>query len=827
MFPKYAQKPGQQSSKKKSRAEKGRDTPRKRFDQVGSIQYLEDEEELTQEEILATAVEEQSPQEPLEHEEVHRRVELNGSKLDPIGNIGLPGSHEEKEEDFGTFDELIHEETEELDFLTEALEDYLNSSKGGKIIDASALGLRPVGEEQEYVPDKIGFRHIGSPEEILQKLEAVGYICPPFIASQIALLLKTQLKSISAVMMEGPSGCGKSFLAQSLAKITGAELLVIQCYKGMEMSHLVEKPSDAAIAQAMTGTKMEKDELIPLGTIAKAFELSHEKPVILLIDEIDKADWAIDTFFLGPIQDAIVRPDSRPAIHANRDNLLLMFTKNMERPLNDALLRRVQPIKMDYMKPDLEEKVLSAHCASQLVENLIKVARLMRYPDEAYPIERAPAPEELLKTGKYISQLLSWHITDYAFIGKNIWYMLAKSERDRETFENLLRFHPQFHDPLVPDNRNATQYQIFGRLGRYILDGIVEDPTSEARKKAYKPEGIGWDTVGPPEELARKLGDVGYQCLPFVAQQVSLLLNTPSGKVRSLLLEGPSGCGKSFLGKCLSKIVGGEMMVLSCYPEMDTTYLVEKPSQIALLESQAGTRVPKKEDLVELGIIARAFLKSKSQPVLLLIDEIDKVGPHLDTFFLGPLQDGTVWCQSRAPIDANIDNLLVVFTKNMNRTLDQALLRRLHPIRMTYLDSTLERNILSEHCHPQLVANLVAVADRMRASNGSYEFERPPAPEELLTAGHYLSKLLEWGKIDFRDAGKNIWAIIAKSEHDRAVLEHMLRFHPDFEDPLVPDSRNAPVDEIQARLGRWVLRGLVDDPLEDQRHDAWLDNGYN
>ena len=749
---------------------------------------------------------------------IHERISL--------GDLGVPDNTEEPDrDDFGSFSELIEQDNEELEFLTEALQEYLELRNQNRTTDGSELGLRKSGDIAPYVPEKIGFQEIGSPEEILRKLESVGYTCQPFIAAQVGLLLKTELDSISSVMLEGPSGCGKSFLAKSLAKITGAELMVLQCYKGMQMDHLIEKPSEATLALAMAGEKVTRDEVIELGIISRAFMKSNEKPVILLIDEIDKADWAIDTFFLGPIQDGVVRPASRPAIEANKNNLLIMFTKNMERPLNDALLRRVQPISMDYMKAELEHKILSKHCASRLVQNLIRIAHIMRYPDEAYPIERAPAPEELLKSGKYITQLLQWHITDYAFIGKNIWYMLAKSEKDREIFENMLRFHPDFSDPLVPDNRNASQYQIFARLGRVLLDGIVEDPDSDRRKGAYKPEGVGWNTIAGPDELIRKLKVVGYECMPFVASQISLLLNTPTKKVRGLLLEGPSGCGKSFMAQSISKVVGAEYMCLSCYPDMNTEFLVEKPSEIAMMQSQAGTKAPKKEDLVELGVIAKAFIKSKTQPVLLLIDEIDKVGPHLDTFFLGPLQDGTIWCQSRPPIDANVQNLLVVFTKNMNRTLDQALLRRLHPIRMTYLDSTLERNILSEHCEEQLVTNLVSVADRMRESNGSYQFKRPPAPEELLTAGHYLTKLLEWGETDFSEAGKAIWAVIAKSEHDRAVLEHMLRYHPDFEDPLVLDNKNAHIDQIYGRLGRWVLRGIIADPLEEARRDAWM--GYD
>jgi hypothetical protein len=147
-------------------------------------------------------------------------------------------------------------------------------------------------------------------------------------------------------------------------------------------------------------------------------------------------------------------------------------------------------------------------------------------------------------------------------------------------------------------------------------------------------------------------------------------------------------------------------------------------------------------------------------------------------------------------------------------------------MKMAYLDSTLERRVLSKHCLPQLVANLVWVADRMRNSQGSYQFERPPAPEELLAIGHYLQRLLDWQVTDFAWIGKNIWAMIAKSEHDRAVLDHMLRYHPDFLDPLHLDGKNASIDVINARLGRLVLKDIVEDPDRDRRERAWLEMEY-
>jgi hypothetical protein len=333
----------------------------------------------------------------------------------------------------------------------------------------------------------------------------------------------------------------------------------------------------------------------------------------------------------------------------------------------------------------------------------------------------------------------------------------------------------------------------------------------------------GFNNVGGPNELIEKLNRVGYHCMHYLAVQIALLLNTPTdNRIRGLLLEGPSGCGKSFMAKSLAKITGAEMLVLSCYKGIDTSHLIESPSTLAMVNAMTGKVTgDNAADLMNLGILSRAYLLSQKKPVIFLVDELDKPDSAIDTFFLGPLQDAKIWLESRSPIEANPDNLLVIFTKNFNRTLDEALLRRVHPVKMTYLDSTLERKILSAHCHPQLVSNLVGIADRMRNSGGSYQFERPPAPEELLTAGQYVMHLLDWGLTDFSFVGRSIWAIISKSEHDRAVFEHMMRYHPDFFDPLVPDNKNASIETIYARFGRIVLDRIIIDPEIDKRENAW------
>jgi MoxR-like ATPase len=694
--------------------------------------------------------------------------------------------------------------------------------------DGSELGVVNPNYHTSYKPQAVGFKELGSPEELEIKLAEVGYHCAPFYAVQLSLILNTHMNSVKCMLLEGPSGCGKTFMAKSLAKITGAELMCLSCYKGMNLQHLVESPSTLGLANAMAGKAgTDPEELMNLGIISRAYLTSQTKPVILLIDEIDKVDVAIDTFFLGPIQDARVWLESRPPIDANLENLFIIFTKNFERPLGEALLRRLHPLRMRFMDSSLERKVLSPYCSPKLVENLVRVADIMRESTGSYPFERPPAPEELLKSAHYITHLLDWDLIDFAFVGRNLFFMLAKSEHDRTIFEQMLRYHPDFADPLVPDNRNAPLEEVYARLGRWLLEGVVTDPDAERRGKAYKPEKIGLTNFSNPEEMARRLSAVGYQCPRFTATQMSLLLTSPTDRVRAILLEGPSGCGKSYLAKCLAKATGAELMVMSCYHGMNTSHLIEVPSALAIANSMAGNdSAVAKDKLMNLGILSRAFLKSQSQPVILLVDEIDKVEGHIDTFFLGPIQDARIHLESRPPIDCDLDNLLVIFTKNFNRKLDDAFLRRLHPFRMSYLDSTLERRVLSKHCEPQLVSNLVWIADRMRNSQGSYQFERPPAPEELLSIGHYVQKLLDWQVTDFSWIGKNIWAMLAKSEHDRAVLDHMLRYHPDFLDPLHLDGKNASIDVINARLGRLVLKDIVEDPDRDRRERAWLELDY-
>jgi MoxR-like ATPase len=663
----------------------------------------------------------------------------------------------------------------------------------------------------DYRPKTIGLLNLGNPAELTAKLEKVGCQCSPYNAIQISLILSTPTMLVRALLFEGSPGCGKSFTAKCLGKISGASFRVLSCFPGMSFQSLIETPSSIGLAKAMaSGGTTNHDDLITYGIITRVFRESQSGPVVLLVDEIDKVDEAIDSFFLGPLQDGCVYLENKEPVYANLDNLLVVFTKNYNRTLDDAFMRRVTPVHMQYLDSELEKRILKPHVLPMVSNNVVYLCEKMREADGAYRFERPPAPDELLRAGRYICKMLEWKITSFEHIGRSLFPIFAKSERDRIVFEQFMRFHPEFTDSLISDPRKATSAQIFEKVGRIVTKGILEDPLAEKRKQAFQVEKVGWQHVGSPTEIIEKLEKVGYECLPYLAKQVGLLLNVKREMVKTFLLEGPPGCGKSFLAKALARIAGAEYMAVQCYTEMDTSLLIEYRNEVAIAQANAGKKV-RKEDIITYGPLTRAFIKSQSQPVLLLVDEIDKVGPYIDTFFLGPIQDGRIWLMSGPAIDANLDNLVLVFTKNFIRTLNDALMRRVHPLTMTYLDAKLERKVLSPHCIPRLIDNLVYVADIMRYSQSSFQFDRPPAPEELLTTARYILRLLEWGYDTTEDVGFQVWRMIAKSERDRSVLEHMFRHHPEFDDPRDGDPAHLTVEKIHGRLGRVLLRGIIRD----------------
>jgi MoxR-like ATPase len=185
-----------------------------------------------------------------------------------------------------------------------------------------------------------------SPAELANALDSAGYLPDPGLATAAFLALRMN----RPLFLEGDPGVGKTALAQALATITGAELIRLQCYEGIDASqalydwdfprqilHLraAEGSADRAAPEALEASLYDRRYLVAR-PILQALERS---PATLLIDEIDRADDEFEAFLLEVLADNAVTVPELGTIRASVPPLVVI-TSNRTREVHDALKRR-------------------------------------------------------------------------------------------------------------------------------------------------------------------------------------------------------------------------------------------------------------------------------------------------------------------------------------------------------------------------------------------------------------------------------------------------------------------------------------------------------
>jgi MoxR-like ATPase len=178
-------------------------------------------------------------------------------------------------------------------------------------------------------------------DELETALREAEYLPDRGLSTALYLALSLE----KPVLLEGEAGVGKTEAAKALASVLDARLIRLQCYEGLDVAHAVYEwnyPRQLLhIRAAQEGTVSESELFGPEYLIRRPLleAIDSDDPVVLLIDEIDRADEEFEAFLLEVLSDFQITIPELGTIAARRRPAVIL-TSNRTRELHDALKRR-------------------------------------------------------------------------------------------------------------------------------------------------------------------------------------------------------------------------------------------------------------------------------------------------------------------------------------------------------------------------------------------------------------------------------------------------------------------------------------------------------
>lgn len=153
-----------------------------------------------------------------------------------------------------------------------------------------------------------------------------------------------------------------------------------------------------------------------------------------------------------------------------------------------------------------------------------------------------------------------------------------------------------------------------------------------------------------------------------------------SNCIGSMLITGEPGAGKTSFGKYLSKELDAHFIFAPCYEGVGAEQLVYNWDLGTLVDAMTDEQT-KGRDAMKDGYLLQCLKLSQTQKVVLLVDEVDKAKPSVDTFLLSFLQECMLNDPITGPVVGKKENIFIIFTSNKRRELEDALDRRFTLIR--------------------------------------------------------------------------------------------------------------------------------------------------
>jgi MoxR-like ATPase len=206
---------------------------------------------------------------------------------------------------------------------------------------------------------------IQSIDDLMISLREQLYVANRGLATSIYLAYKLK----RPLFLEGEAGVGKTEVAKVMADILETDLIRLQCYEGLDVHHAVyewnytRQMMNIRLMEARGEKPTESDlfsrEYLLRRPLLQAIEHSHEKPVVLLIDEVDRSDEEFEAFLLEILSDFQITIPEIGTIAA-RYKPFVVITSNRTREVHDALKRRCLYFWIDYPSFEKELEIVQA-----------------------------------------------------------------------------------------------------------------------------------------------------------------------------------------------------------------------------------------------------------------------------------------------------------------------------------------------------------------------------------------------------------------------------------------------------------------------------------